>query len=31
MQASEVDDYIKRQIQVLKQAPQAQDNIWKRY
>jgi hypothetical protein len=27
MQASEVDDYVKRQIQVLKGALQAQDNI----
>jgi hypothetical protein len=31
MQASEVDDYVKRQTQVLKGASQARDNIWKRY
>jgi hypothetical protein len=31
MQASEVNDYVKRQIQTLKQTPRAQDNIWKRF
>jgi hypothetical protein len=31
MQASEVDEYIKGQIQALKQALQARDNIRKRF
>jgi hypothetical protein len=31
MQASEVDNYVKRQTQVLKGALQVQDNIWQRY
>jgi hypothetical protein len=31
MQASEIDEYIKRQIQALKQALRARDNIWKRF
>jgi hypothetical protein len=31
MQASEVDEYIKRQIQALKQASQTRDNIWRRF
>ena len=31
MQASEVNEYVKRQIQTLKQALQAQDNIWRRF
>jgi hypothetical protein len=31
MQASEVDEYVKRQIQALKQASRARDNIWKRF
>lgn len=29
MQASEVNEYVKRQIQTLKQTPRARDNIWK--
>jgi len=31
MQASEVNEYVKRQIQTLKQTPRARDNIWKRF
>jgi hypothetical protein len=31
MQAFEVDEYVKRQIQALKQAPRARDNIRKRF
>ena len=31
MQASEVDEYIKGQIQALKQPSQTQDNVWKKF